>query len=431
MQGRVETRQFYFVKVDVKSCFDSIPQAKILDLARNLLSTEEYAILAHSEVNSAEPYRTLSLHNKAHKPSKRYYREATVIGDSSNFLDIVKKKSSIQTSSTVYVDSVVPQNVRRSNITDLLNQHISANIVRIGKKYYRQKQGIPQGSILSSLLCNFFYGDFERQHLAFLPTERCALFRLIDDFLLVTTDPKLARSFLNIMHAGNPDYGISIKPEKTLVNFQARVGGRAVPRAEDGGRFPYCGMHIDTRTLDISKNWDASRHASMFMLLVINNNHSINLTRTRPFRLPNNRIQPPPRPHLSSQNAKVRPISPHPPSILKHRNFSQLTQHLHSTSALKIQMHTMLLDTSFNSPTTVLRNIHQIMSETASKSFQYLKCLHHANRASKEAGKAGKENQHDPSTSIILGKRQFHPTNPPFSLDIHSPTKPLLQQHPR
>ena len=50
---------------------------------------------------------------------------------------------------------------------DLIAQHVTANLVRIGGKFYKQRDGIPQGSILSSLLCNFFYADMERICLAF------------------------------------------------------------------------------------------------------------------------------------------------------------------------------------------------------------------------------------------------------------------------
>ena len=67
---------------------------------------------------------------------------------------------------------------------ELLEQHITDNIVKvspcvarhlclcsqprqIGNDYYRQVVGIPQGSILSTLLCSFFYGDLERSQLKF------------------------------------------------------------------------------------------------------------------------------------------------------------------------------------------------------------------------------------------------------------------------
>ena len=39
---------------------------------------------------------------------------------------------------------------------------------KIGNDYYQQVVGIPQGSVLSSLLCSFFYGDLEKNHLKFI-----------------------------------------------------------------------------------------------------------------------------------------------------------------------------------------------------------------------------------------------------------------------
>lgn len=42
---------------------------------------------------------------------------------------------------------------------------------QIGGSYHRQTVGIPQGSILSSLLCSFFYGDLERQFGSYTESE--------------------------------------------------------------------------------------------------------------------------------------------------------------------------------------------------------------------------------------------------------------------
>ena len=51
----------------------------------------------------------------------------------------------------------------REKIVQLLEEHITQNMVKIGGHYYRQRVGIPQGSILSTMLCSFFYGDLERR----------------------------------------------------------------------------------------------------------------------------------------------------------------------------------------------------------------------------------------------------------------------------
>ena len=39
--------------------------------------------------------------------------------------------------------------------------------VKIGLSYYCQSVWIPQGSVLSTILCSFFYGDLEKRFTAF------------------------------------------------------------------------------------------------------------------------------------------------------------------------------------------------------------------------------------------------------------------------
>lgn len=90
---------------------------------------------------------------------------------------------------------------KRQAVLQLLEQHITDNIVKvrgmpcpgrssrlvlsgpgnaqIGNEYYRQVVGIPQGSILSSLLCSFFYGDLERRHLGFTGDASSVRFLLV------------------------------------------------------------------------------------------------------------------------------------------------------------------------------------------------------------------------------------------------------------
>lgn len=49
-----------------------------------------------------------------------------------------------------------------------LRAHVAQNVWQLGRKLYRQKTGIPQGSKISSLLCSLFYADLERAHLGFV-----------------------------------------------------------------------------------------------------------------------------------------------------------------------------------------------------------------------------------------------------------------------
>jgi telomerase reverse transcriptase len=68
-----------------------------------------------------------------------------------------------------------------------------------------QQQGIPQGSVLSTILCSFFYGHMEHTHLGdFASARHSVLLRFVDDYLFVTTSEKRAIAFVETMHRGTP-----------------------------------------------------------------------------------------------------------------------------------------------------------------------------------------------------------------------------------
>jgi telomerase reverse transcriptase len=77
---------------------------------------------------------------------------------------------------------------------------------KMGKQFYRQKVGIPQGSVLSTILCNIFYADLEKKKLPFLMDDDGLLLRLIDDFLFISMNREHAKSFLEHMHQGSFSY---------------------------------------------------------------------------------------------------------------------------------------------------------------------------------------------------------------------------------
>jgi len=74
----------------------------------------------------------------------------------------------------------------------------------MGKQFYRQKVGIPQGSVVSTILCNIFYADLEKKKLPFLIDSDGILLRLIDDFLYISMNLDHAKTFLQFMDDGNP-----------------------------------------------------------------------------------------------------------------------------------------------------------------------------------------------------------------------------------
>ena len=254
--GKSRQKIFYFVKADVQSCFDTIPQRRIMRLMKNIASEDEYRIARYAEIKSSKTH-SYSIEMEKHPiAARKFIAKARATTDFETFDQFVDTHLAKGKKSTIFVDNVVQTTQRKDALLDLLEDHVERNIVKIGKKFFRQKIGIPQGSVLSSLLCNCFYAELEREHLGFLSDDESILLRLIDDFLLITTNQSHARRFLQVMHGGLEEYGVKVNPAKSLVNFEITVNDSRVPQIHRDTAFPYCGSMIDTKTLEITKDRD-------------------------------------------------------------------------------------------------------------------------------------------------------------------------------
>ncbi|KAH0004930.1 hypothetical protein KCU78_g13146, partial [Aureobasidium melanogenum] len=247
-------KPLYFAKVDVQSCFDSIPQKPLLRLLNTLISTEGYTITRYAQAKalgdfgSSEDQPTI-----IPKASWKFKGKARTTDQNEMFSDHAQQEAEAVLG-TVFVDLEGKTHRSRAGILALLREHIERNIVQIGKKFYRQTTGIPQGSVVSSLLCNFFYAELEQRVLAFLQDDESLLLRLIDDFLLITTNRDHATRFVQVMHRGLPEYGLRVKEDKSKVNFDVQVDGRVVSRLPAATNFPYCGNAINTVDLNITRD---------------------------------------------------------------------------------------------------------------------------------------------------------------------------------
>lgn len=257
--------KLYFIKGDVQSCFDTIPQQKLLKLVKDIAAEDEYKITRHAEIkySRAQAYKTGA--DARMRPSRRFISLARARTDFQTFEQRTRHKLATGKQNTVFVDSVIHVVQKKDTLLELLEDHIERNIVKIGKKFFRQKAGIPQGSVLSSLLCNFFYAALEEESLGFLDANESLLLRLIDDFLLITSNREHAEKFSQIMHRGVETYGVRFHPSKSLANFQVYVDGSQIPQSTGKGGFPYCGNMVDTKTLEITKDRNRRKNTSKSM----------------------------------------------------------------------------------------------------------------------------------------------------------------------
>lgn len=247
-------KPLYFVKLDVQSCFDTIPQRQVVRLMEVIASETAYKIARHAEIKSS----TARCHDpnihKTPAPTRKFIASARAPIDFQPFAQRVESSLAIGKRNTIFVDSIVQTSQQRHALLNLLEEHVERNVVKIGNRFFRQKAGIPQGSVLSSLLCNFFYAELEKEHLGFINEDESILVRLIDDFLLITTNKDHAERFSQIMHEGIEKYGVKVSPAKSLANFDMIVNGHRVPCMKAGTSFPYCGNMINTRSLEITKD---------------------------------------------------------------------------------------------------------------------------------------------------------------------------------
>ncbi|TLS29587.1 hypothetical protein PpBr36_01137 [Pyricularia pennisetigena] len=315
-------RRFYFAKVDVKAAFDTIPQSAVLQLISEIPTHGQYKLIKHAEVE-----RSTGDPSDPGKLAKRWRSYARGVGDHVTFMDVLASQIARNKNNAVYFESVFQKVHNTIDLMNLITSHIKQNLIRIGKRFYRQKDGIPQGSILSSLLCNYFYADLELKKLAFLQSGDCLLLRLIDDFLLITLDVSKARQFIEVMHAGVPEYGVTVNPNKSLVNFDVVCQGVEVPKLGPGRStgFPYCGTLISCSSLDVSKD----------------------------------RRDP------AAPRALTVDFSRH-----QGLNFQRKV-----LNAFKIQSHLMFFDSTHNSRPTVLANLFGALAETAKKMWAYARAM--------------------------------------------------------
>lgn len=264
-QNGLGGQPLYFAKVDVQACFDTIPQKRLMQLVKTVINAEQYQVARYSRAKL-----TGSIVKKtpgfASKPSWKFLTKAVPGVETFDFPQETENDTAEGRTGTVYINGINQRSESRRAIISLLEEHIESNLIKIGKRFYRQKEGIPQGSIVSSLLCSYFYAELERKVLDFVDDGKSVLLRLIDDFLVISTDRGVAERFVQVMHAGVPEFGVRVRAEKSRTNFDVDVKGKKIEKVV-GADFAYCGNAIDTTTLDLSKDRERRRKLSMFLFV--------------------------------------------------------------------------------------------------------------------------------------------------------------------
>lgn len=265
----------YFVSVDIERCFDTIRAQKLYRTLKKALAEEEYLIRKYwvgRQLKSSSTTADRSDESSAPSLFFKMERPAFSSGDLQGFDQLASQS---RKRNAVFVDGVVYDYADRASVLKILKEHLLSNTVQVNDEEFVQCQGIPQGSVLSTTLCNIYYGQFERRvlrkTLPELPTlphdtsDTCqheTLLRYTDDWLFVSADLNRAQRFSNVMHRGNDEYGCYVNTRKSQVNFECFVGeaeARPVPRFDEpgsNGLLSWCGILIDPVRLQIYVNYE-------------------------------------------------------------------------------------------------------------------------------------------------------------------------------
>ncbi|CAG8599166.1 8741_t:CDS:2 [Ambispora leptoticha] len=236
--------KLYFAKVDVKCCFDSINQDLLLNVLIKILKNENYKLIKYTTVSKVREKQFIKYEKKAYPADEipQFPEIANTLAESLR--------------DTVFVDGVTYQTKEYREVLRFLESHVKQNVIK-GEDIYHQYEGIPQGSIISTLLCNFLFNDLEKNKLGLFSGSDGLLLRWVDDFLYITTEKNKAVQFLDVMCEGHPEYGCFINKEKSLANFDYDQVNKCQVEV------PWCGLLIHSKTLNVKCDYSNYLHLAI------------------------------------------------------------------------------------------------------------------------------------------------------------------------
>ncbi|CAH9085558.1 unnamed protein product [Cuscuta epithymum] len=248
----------YIIVSDVAKAFDTINQDKLLTVMESIVSDEEYALEKSFQVVCT-------------KRSLWVNQNLTLAHDN------IIPSNAFRPLHHVFVKQERGRNVKKGELTFYLNEHIKRNVLLMDTKFYLQCLGIPQGSVISSLLCSFYYGYLENNLIFPFLEKVCKsgngcedelvehmpkylLLRLIDDFLFISTSRLQASSFFCRLRRGFHEFNCYMNEEKFGLNFDMNhlLGLRSnrLYAGDDGISFlRWSGLFVNCCTLEIQADY--------------------------------------------------------------------------------------------------------------------------------------------------------------------------------
>ncbi|KAJ0490589.1 putative RNA-directed DNA polymerase [Helianthus annuus] len=248
--------RMYMVVADVQKAYDSIDQDKLLHLMKDVIVDDHLLHQTHQIIASNQHFQVLPYINLC----KQFRSHAQSHSSHSIILD--QGRSRIAAKDDLHFN---------------LQQHVKNNLLYIDQRFYQQNVGIPQGSILSSLLCSFYFGHMETTKLVpFLDKitkSDFMLLRFIDDFLFISTSKKLALGFFSRLERGFCEYNCSMNKEKFGLSFDFGQIKSKLNWSDfdgNGNKFVrWSGLLINCKTLEVQADYTRYLNAHLRSTLTV------------------------------------------------------------------------------------------------------------------------------------------------------------------
>ncbi|RYQ95799.1 hypothetical protein Ahy_B08g091158 isoform B [Arachis hypogaea] len=268
-KGLTHMPNLFIITSDVSKAFDSVDQEKLLGIMKDILVEDEYFLKQYDQIVCTK---------KSLWVQKQFTMLETFKAGHTQF-------TSFQSRHSVFVNQERRKHVRKKLLFSYLTEHVKHNVLQFDGKFFLQGVGIPQGGVLSTLLCSFYYGHLE-QHVIFpflrraLESGSCKdndaantnsgdkvsspcylLMRFIDDFLFISTSKKQAASFLSRMQRGFRAYNCYMNESKFGANFDVeQMSGSLLNRiyvGKDGATsfIRWSGLLINSSTMEIQADY--------------------------------------------------------------------------------------------------------------------------------------------------------------------------------
>ena len=285
--GVDQSQPFYIAVLDLEKCFDRVIVAKMYDVVQEIVTENPVSQKNTNISQNCEPRPDLSLvEHLVHKYKVSLYlpsvekfvcRSVRSVAAGDDFRSFHETSKFLAEShyNAVINDEVVYPSLSRDDLLKIVRQHLFQHAVRLpegsqkGKsetELYTQVRGIPQGSALSPLFCNLYYGHVEKDtfsrdedmEILGLTDLSSVIVRVMDDYLMISTRKDAVAHFLRRAYSCFKPFGGGFNPTKTKVNFDMTLdinGADTVLPKISGHHIPWCGFVINDTTLEISPSF--------------------------------------------------------------------------------------------------------------------------------------------------------------------------------